>query len=149
MKRVKVAETILQLDADYEVHPMAKPIAMLPPAVIRHLFGGGNVDLILGEARDITPTLLGVISLNIIVAKNLKVSYPPNLIDHSVWDNRLVNQAKKYLFTETGYEASIQSMNPIKFIYLRLDESDKSPLIKVSRYRPESKSDRGCLASGA
>lgn len=147
-----IKETLIgpEIQADFEVHPVAAPITIWSPEIIRSLFSGESADFFTTDSRDLSPLVIGVIAMNIMVAKNKETSYPPGLVESSLWNRNFIRYAKRYLFTETGYEASLRSLGPSSFIYLRM--VDPLPVdgiyIKVRRVATRPDTDLGCVING-
>lgn len=149
---MRVKETLVNIGTgfDQEVHPVARPIVIWPPVILRHLFSGRSVDFYTTVDRDLSPLITGVIAINIVVAKAKGTGYPTGLIEPSLWNRHLIKQAKKYLFTETGYEASLRSLDPEAFIYVRYtDESPHGvPVLRIHRVHTTTDNDIGCIVHG-
>ena len=152
MKKIIIKETIVpdSIEADYMVHPIAAPIFIFNPEIVSELYKGCVIDLYISKNRDLTPLVIGVIAMNIMTAKTKGVPYPDQLIEKNLWTSKyLVRYAKRYLFTETGYEASLRTLNPLRFIYLRHESSvhnlKSNSLITIKLIDSRTDDDLGCV----
>lgn len=148
-----IKETIIELGikADYEVHPVSAPIEIWSPEIIKQLYAGCRVDFYTTDSRNLSPLIIGIIAINIMVAKAMNLAYPNNLIEQSLWNRSYVNRAKKYLFTETGLEASLRHLNPTKFTYIRTSEEELNILgsiIIIHKVNTRNDVDRECIIHG-
>ncbi len=116
-----IKETLLDKIADVEVHPIGGRIYLPPPDICRQLYNGNSQDFYVAERRDLTPLVLGVMAMNLVTAKTLQLAYPKTLIDPVLWRPELINICKNLVFrTENGIEASLRTLEPSSFIYLRV-----------------------------
>jgi hypothetical protein len=130
---MEIKETLVKKDLDYAVHPIGGRIYLLPPAIISLLYAGNSVDFYVSERRDLTPLVIGVMAMNLVSAKTLSMSYPNTLIDPVLWRPEFVKICKKLVFrTENGIEASLKTLQPSNFVYLRVSNTEaKAPTLRV------------------
>jgi len=130
---IEIKETIVIREVDHKVHPVGGRIYLLPPSIIANLYQGNNVDFYVSERRDIAPLVIGVMAINLVAAKTLSMSYPATLIDPVLWRPEYVNVCKKLVFkTENGIEASLKTLGPSNFVYLRVSNTpSETPLLRV------------------
>ena len=130
---IEIKETIVIKEVEQQVHPIGGRIYLLPPSIIANLYQGNNVDFYVSERRDIAPLVIGVMAINLVAAKTLSMSYPTTLIDPVLWRPEYVNICKRLVFkTENGIEASLKTLSPSNFVYLRVSNTkSENPLLRV------------------
>jgi hypothetical protein len=126
-------ETLCAQPNEPSVHPIGGRIYLLPPDTCRLLYNGNDLDLHVADRRDLTPLVIGVMAMNLVTAKALQVSYPQGLIDPVLWRPEYVSICKNLVWASpNGIEASLQTLEPSNFIYLRVSNSPAGhPLIRV------------------
>ena len=131
---MRIRETLVDIDQiEQRVHPIGGRIYLLPPDICQLLYNGNSIDFHVSERRDLTPLVLGVMAMNLVTAKTLGLSYPNTLIDPVLWRPEYIDICKKLVFrSENGIEASLRTLEPSNFIYLRVSNTlAKTPLLKI------------------
>jgi hypothetical protein len=130
---MEIKETLVDKDIDYKVHPIGGRIYLLPPRITQLLYEGNSVDFYVSERRDVSPLVIGIMAMNLVSAKTLGMSYPQTLIDPVLWRPEFVNICKKLVFkSENGIEASLKSLCPSNFVYLRVSNTpSETPCLKI------------------
>jgi len=128
-----IKETLLDNFADLRVHPIGGRIYLLPPDICQLLYNGNDINFFVSERRDLVPLVIGIMAMNLVAAKSLGQSYPNTLIDPVLWRPEYIDICKKLVFrTENGIEASLRTLEPSNFIYLRVSNcTSQSPTIRV------------------
>ena len=133
---MKCAETLIKGVFDSRIHPIGGRIFLLPPDVIEYLYSGNSLELIVSERRNLAPLVIGVMAMNSVTAKNLSKSYPDTLIDPVLWRPEYVDVCRQLVFkSENGIEASLASLSPCNFVYLRVSNTEvpvDSAVIRVT-----------------
>lgn len=115
-----VYETLIRTDAEHLIHPIGGRIYLLPPSLIRLLYNGNSMTLHVSARRSLEPLVLGLMAMNLVVGKRLDKPYPSTLIDPILWRPALVPMVKNLVCKEeNGLEASLRSLEPANFVYLR------------------------------
>ena len=133
---IHCAETLIEGEFDVRIHPVGGRIFLLPPDVIAHLYSGNSIELVVAKRRSLAPLIIGVMAMNSVTAKNLSKSYPDTLIDPVLWRPEYVEICRQLVFkTENGIEASLCTLSPCNFVYLRVSNTAvpaDQPVIRVT-----------------
>ncbi len=141
---MEIRETLVDQVADLTVHPIGGRVYLLPPDICQLLYNGNSINFYVADRRDLTPLVIGVMAMNLVTAKTLGQSYPPTLIDPVLWRPEYIDICKKLVFrSENGIEASLKTLEPSNFIYLRVSTtSSENPTLKVLFEKDNSESTR-------
>ena len=120
VEKMEIRETTVDRGAELDVHPIGGRIYLLPPSVIRHLYGGNEATFYVSARRNLEPLVIGIMAMNAIVAKMTQQAYPQTLVDPLLWRPSYQNIVRTLVMKgANGIEDSLIACNPANWVYLR------------------------------